>query len=86
MPLKAGNLMLRLLPVLALGACTTVENQTPMLFPSVCMGEAKCEARKNAETLADMGFPGAGLVIMCDDAQTRDVLEVQCEPSALPDS
>jgi hypothetical protein len=77
-------MMIRLLPVLALGACTTVDNQTPMLFPSVCMGEAVCEARKNAETLANMGYPDAGLVIMCDDAKIRDVLEVECESSALP--
>jgi hypothetical protein len=50
----------------------------------VCMGEAVCEARKNAETLANMGYPDAGLVIMCDDAKIRDVLEVECESSALP--
>jgi hypothetical protein len=50
------------------------------------MGEETCEARKNAETLAAMGYPDAGLVIMCNHTAIRDVLEVECEPSTLPDS
>ena len=61
--------------------CTTV-NQ-PMLYPSVCMGETTCEARKNAETLAEMGFTDAGLVVLCADTKIRDVLEVECESNTL---
>lgn len=72
---------MRWLAVLFLTGCTTV-NQ-PMFYPSVCMGEASCEARKNAETLADMGFTDAGLVVLCADTKIRDVLEVECEPDAL---
>jgi hypothetical protein len=48
------------------------------------MGDENCEARKNAETLAAMGFHDAGLRVMCDDANVRDVLEVECKPDALP--
>lgn len=73
--------MIRVLPVMILAGCTTV-NQ-PILYPSICMGEATCEARKNAKTLADMGFTDAGLVVLCADTKIRDVLEVECEPNAL---
>jgi hypothetical protein len=69
---------------LLLAGCASVETETPLFFPSVCLGEITCEARKNAETLSDMGFPDAGLVIMCRDANVRDVLEVECGPNALP--
>ncbi len=73
--------MIRVLPVMILAGCTTV-NQ-PILYPSICMGEATCEARKNAKTLAEMGFTDAGLVVLCADTQIRDVLEVECESSTL---
>ena len=42
------------------------------------MGEETCEARKNAETLANMGYPDAGLVIMCSDSIVREALEDEC--------
>jgi len=47
------------------------------------MGETTCEARKNAETLAEMGFTDAGLVVLCADTKIRDVLEVECESNTL---
>ena len=50
----------------------------PISLPSICMGEDKCEARKNAETLAAMGYPDAGLIIMCADAGVREHLGEQC--------
>ena len=71
---------------LALTGCATVDMPAPISLPSICMGEETCEARKNAETLAAMGYPDAGLVIMCNHTAIRDVLEVECEPSTLPDS
>lgn len=72
--------------LLLLAGCAEVKAPTPISLPSICMGEERCEARKNAETLAAMGFPDAGLVIMCDDPNVRDVLELECEPSPLSDS
>lgn len=79
--------MIRFAPIfLLLAGCAEVTAPTPISLPSICMGEERCEARKNAETLAAMGFPDAGLVIMCDDPNVRDVLEMECEPSTLPNS
>jgi len=72
---------MRWFAILLLAGCTAV-NQ-PVLYPSVCMGETTCEARKNAETLAEMGFTDAGLVVLCADTKIRDVLEVECGPTAL---
>ena len=66
-----------------LGGCATIDMPSPISLPSICMGEVTCESRKNAETLAAMGYPDAGLVIMCSDPQVRNVLEVQCESDAL---
>lgn len=63
---------------LALSACAEVKMPTPISLPSICMGEETCEARKNAETLAEMGYPDAGLVIMCADERVRAVLEEEC--------
>ena len=71
---------------LALAGCATVDMPAPISLPSICMGEETCEARKNAETLAAMGYPDAGLVIMCNHTAIGDVLEVECESSTLPDS
>ena len=56
---------------------------TPISLPSICMGEETCESRKNAETLAAMGFPDAGLVIMCSDPRVREALPIKCEPVPL---
>lgn len=71
---------------LALAGCATVDMPAPLSLPSICMGEETCEARKNAETLAAMGYPDAGLVILCSRTAIGDVLEVECESSPLPDS
>ena len=68
---------------LLLAACAKVDMPSPISLPSICMDDEKCEARKNAETLANMGYPDAGLVIMCSDPNVRNVLEVQCGPDAL---
>ena len=76
--------MIRLLPALLLLGCAEIKAPSPVVLPSVCMGDENCEARKNAETLAAMGFHDAGLRVMCDDADVRDILEVECEPNALP--
>jgi hypothetical protein len=76
--------MMRLFPALLLLGCAEIKAPSPLVLPSVCMGDEHCEARKNAETLAAMGFHDAGLRVMCDDANVRDVLEVECEPDALP--
>ena len=70
--------------LICLAGCAEVRMPPPISLPSVCMKEASCEARKNAETLAAMGYPDAGLVIMCDDPNVRDVLEVECKSNALP--
>jgi len=75
--------MLRFSLILLVGGCASIEMPSPISLPSICMGEATCESRKNAETLAAMGYPDAGLVIMCSDPAVRDVLEVQCESDAL---
>lgn len=75
--------MSRFLAALLLSGCATVDMPAPISLPSICMGEERCEARKNAETLAAMGYPDAGLVIMCNDPAVRNVLEVECESSAL---
>jgi hypothetical protein len=79
-----GRNKLTALAALALSGCATLEMPSPISLPSICMGDVKCEARKNAETLATMGFPDAGLVIMCGDTQVRGVLEVECGSDALP--
>ena len=65
--------MIRYLPILLAG-CATVDMPAPISLPSLCMGEERCEARKNAETLAAMGYPDAGLVIMCADPRVREHL------------
>ena len=71
------------LSVMSLAGCATIDLPTPISLPSICNGETTCEARKNAETLAAMGFPDAGLVIMCSDPKVRAVLEMECEPVSL---
>ena len=63
---------------LLLAGCAEVDMPAPVSLPSICMGEETCEARKNAETLAEMGYPDAGLVIMCSDDRVRAVLEERC--------
>lgn len=75
--------MIRLFPILLLAGCAEIRMPTPISLPSICMGEEACEARKNAETLANMGYPDAGLVIMCSDPSVRGVLEVECGSDAL---
>ena len=70
--------MIRLLPILLLAACAEVDMPTPISLPSICMEDESCEARKNAETLAKMGYPDAGLVIMCSDSIVREALEDEC--------
>ena len=69
--------MIRYLPILLAG-CATVDMPAPISLPSLCMGEERCEARKNAETLAAMGYPDAGLVIMCADPRVREHLGEEC--------
>lgn len=68
---------------LLLAGCAKIDMPTPIALPSICMNDENCEARKNAETLASMGFPDAGLLIMCNDPNVRGVLEVQCGSDAL---
>ena len=75
--------MLRFIPILLVGGCASIEMPSPISLPSICMGEATCESRKNAETLAAMGYPDAGLVIMCSNLEVRSVLEVECGSSTL---
>ena len=72
--------VLLLLPM----GCASIDMPSPISYPSVCMGEMKCEARKNAETLSAMGYTNAALVIMCQDADIRRVLEMECKSDALP--
>ena len=69
--------MIRFLPLILAG-CATIDVPTPISLPSICMGEERCEARKNAETLASMGYPDAGLVIMCADPRVREHLGEEC--------
>lgn len=76
--------MIRLLPIMLLAACAKIDMPTPISLPSICMDDESCEARKNAETLAAMGYPDAGLTIMCSDPNIRMVLSVQCKSDALP--
>lgn len=61
-----------------LSGCAEIKMPQPISLPSICLGEETCEARKNAETLASMGFPDAGLVILCSDPNVKSVLEVEC--------
>lgn len=68
---------------LLLAGCAEVQMPTPISLPSICMGEVTCEARKNAETLAAMGYHDAALTIMCDDARVRGVLELECGTASL---
>lgn len=68
---------------LLLAGCAEVQMPTPISLPSICMGEVTCEARKNAETLALMGYHDAALTIMCDDARVRGVLELECGTASL---
>ena len=72
--------MIRFLPLILAG-CATIDVPTPISLPSICMGEERCEARKNAETLASMGYPDAGLVIMCADPRVREHLGEECGES-----
>jgi hypothetical protein len=74
---------LRIFLLLPLMGCASIEMPPPISFPSVCMGEETCEARKNAETLSSMGYKDAGLVVMCADANIRDVLEEECGSDVL---
>ena len=60
---------------LLLAGCAEVDMPAPISLPSVCMGDDACETRKNAETLAEMGYTDAGLVLMCADDRVRDALE-----------
>ena len=75
--------MIRLVPILLLMGCAEIKVPSPISLPSVCMGEDTCEDRKNAETLAAMGYPDAGLIIMCGNPDVRGALEVECGPNAL---
>lgn len=75
--------MIRVLPIFLLAGCAEITVPTPVSFPAVCMGEETCEARKNAETLAAMGYPDAGLIIMCSDTAIGNVLEMECESGSL---
>ena len=68
---------------LLLAGCAEIKMPQPISLPSICMGEQTCEARKNAETLAIMGYHDAALTIMCDDSRVRGVLEVECGSSSL---
>ena len=61
-----------------LAGCAEIKTPQPVSLPSICMGEQTCEARKNAETLSKMGYPDAGLVIMCSDSIVREALEDEC--------
>ena len=72
--------VLLLLPM----GCASIDMPSPISYPSVCMGEITCEARKNAETLSTLGYDNAALVIMCQDADIRRVLEMECKSDALP--
>ena len=72
-----------LISLALLVGCAEIKMPTPLSLPAICMGEASCENRKNAETLAAMGFPDAGLVLMCSNANVRNILEVECESDAL---
>jgi hypothetical protein len=65
--------------ILLLAGCADIDMPTPISLPSICMGEKNCEARKNAETLANMGFPDVGLRILCDNTDIGSVLELECE-------
>lgn len=68
---------------LLLAGCAKIDMPTPIALPSICMDDQGCEARKNAETLAAMGYPDAGLTIMCSDPSVRSILEVECGSDAL---
>ena len=76
--------MTRFLPIIfVVAGCAQVDMPAPISLPSICMGEDTCEDRKNAETLAAMGYPDAGLVIMCGNPSVRGALEVECGSDAL---
>lgn len=78
--------MWRFIPIFVLAGCAEIKAPQPVSFPSVCWGEGKenCERRLHAQTLANMGFHDAGLVLLCSDPQVGLVLEVECGSSTLP--
>ena len=60
--------MIRLLPILLIAGCTTV-NQ-PMTYTAACNSDPLCQRNKDAETLHYIGQTQAALEIMCPDLAT----------------
>lgn len=80
-----ADVMWRFIPIILIAGCAEIKAPQPVSFPSVCWGEGKedCERRKNAETLAAMGYYNAALIYMCSDPRVRNVLDEQCGNDAV---
>ena len=69
--------MIRLLPIILLAGCTTV--QTPIMYSGACpTGDRECQRNRNAETLHYLGQSDAALELMCDDLDVLKALGDKC--------
>lgn len=64
-------------------ACAEINTPTPISYPSVCLGDKACERNLDAKTLAEMGFPDAGLAMMCGSRNVREAVGMGCESALL---
>ncbi len=64
----------RLLPLLLLTACTTIE------YTNSCRpGDSLCQRNQNAQTLAILGYTEAATEMVCTDPVIRDALGEDCD-------
>lgn len=70
--------MIRLLPIILLSGCMTVDMGTPVSFPSACWGDKDCQRNLNAQTLHYLGHNSAALELMCSDTAVKEVMKEKC--------
>jgi len=70
--------MIRLLLLLPLAGCMSIDMGTPIAFTSACNGDMHCQRNLNAQTLHYLGHQHAATELMCADKYVQEVLDEEC--------
>jgi hypothetical protein len=73
--------MIRVLPFVALAACSPVlEMPAPVAYPGACPEDDwKCQRNADAQTLRYIGADAAAIRLMCQDLSLAPLIGEQCD-------
>ena len=71
--------MIRLVPLILLAGCGTIEMPAPIAYTAACpLGDRRCELNQTAQTLAYIGQSFAATKLMCNDEDAKNALGDEC--------